>query len=88
MDVAWSLRKGRLPELSPLRPVGESGRLWTVTPRKWLPRSLWPRGDHSLFRQVVGAGRRLGFDHPVLWINDSTYAPLLAPHRVAEPSTT
>ena len=77
VDVGWALRKGRLPELSPLRPVGESGRLWAMTPRKWLPRSVWPRGDHSLFRQVVGTARRLGFRRPVLWINDSTYAPLI-----------
>jgi glycosyltransferase involved in cell wall biosynthesis len=78
VDIAWSLRKGRLPELPPLRSIGDSGRLWAMTPHKWLPRSLWPRGDDSLFRQVVKSGRRLGFDRPVLWINDSTYAPLIA----------
>jgi len=78
VDITWSLRTGHLPELGPLRAVGDSGRLWTMTPHKWLPRSVWPRGDGSLFRQVVRASRRLGFDHPVLWINDSTYAPLVA----------
>ncbi|MGD0312068.1 MAG: glycosyltransferase [Acidimicrobiales bacterium] len=77
VDVAWSLRHGRWPHRSPLRPVGSSGRLWAMAPRKWLPRRIWPGGDRSLCRQVVEAGRRLGFDRPVLWINDSTYAPLI-----------
>jgi teichuronic acid biosynthesis glycosyltransferase TuaH len=77
VDIAWSLREGRFPELSPLRSIGDTGRLWTMTPHKWLPRSVWPRGDHSLFRQVAAAGHRLGFVRPVLWINDSTYAPLI-----------
>ncbi len=78
VDVTWSLRQGHLPRLSPLRTIGDSGRLWAMTPTKWLPRRIWPRGDQSLFRQVVAAGRRLGFDRPVLWINDSTYAPFIA----------
>ena len=78
VDITWSLRHGRIPELAPLRAVGDTGRLWAMTPRKWLPRRIWPRGDRSLFRQAVAAGRRLGFDHPVLWVNDSTYAPFVA----------
>lgn len=77
VDVAWSLRQGRWPERSLLRPVGSSGRLWAMAPRKWLPRRIWPRGDRSLSDQVMEAGRRLRFDRPVLWINDSTYAPLI-----------
>jgi teichuronic acid biosynthesis glycosyltransferase TuaH len=77
IDVAWSLRQGRWPKRSPLLPVGSSGRLWAMAPRKWLPRRIWPHGDHSLGRQVLEAGRRLQFDRPVLWINDSTYAPLI-----------
>ena len=78
VDITWSLRHGRIPELAPLRAVGDTGRLWAMSPRKWLPRRIWPRGDRSLFRQAVAAGRRLGFDHPVLWVNDSTYAPFVA----------
>jgi glycosyltransferase involved in cell wall biosynthesis len=77
VDVAWSLRQGRWPKRSLLRPVGDSGRLWAMAPRKWLPRRIWPRGDRSLSDQVMEAGRRLRFDRPVLWINDSTYAPLI-----------
>ncbi len=78
VDIPWSLRSGHLPDLSPLRPIGDSGRLWAMTPHKWLPRSIWPRGDVSLFRQVLKAGHRLGMERPVLWINDNTYAPLMA----------
>jgi teichuronic acid biosynthesis glycosyltransferase TuaH len=77
IDVVWSLRQGRWPKRSLLRPVGSSGRLWAMAPRKWLPRRIWPRGDRSLSDQVMEAGRRLRFDRPVLWINDSTYAPLI-----------
>ena len=69
--------QGRWPPPSALRPIGDSGRLWAMAPRKWLPRRIWPAGDRSLFRQVIAAGRRLGFDRPVLWINDSMYAPML-----------
>jgi glycosyltransferase involved in cell wall biosynthesis len=78
VDITWSLRHGHLPELAPIRTVGDTGRLWAMTPRKWLPRRIWPRGDRALFRQATAAGRRLGFSRPVLWINDSTYAPFIA----------
>jgi teichuronic acid biosynthesis glycosyltransferase TuaH len=77
IDVMWTLRHGRWPASSDLRPIGSTGRLWAQAPRKWLPRKLWPSGDLSLGRQVVKAGDHLGFQRPVLWINDSTYAPLL-----------
>jgi teichuronic acid biosynthesis glycosyltransferase TuaH len=77
VDVAWSLRQGRWPERSTLRPVGDTGRLWTMAPRKWLPRRLWPSGDRSLGTQVLRAAHRLELRRPVLWINDSTYAPLI-----------
>jgi glycosyltransferase involved in cell wall biosynthesis len=78
VDITWSLRQGHLPALSPLRRVGDTGRLWAMSPRKWLPRRIWPRGDQALFHQVVAASRRLGFARPVLWINDSTYAPFVS----------
>lgn len=77
VDVAWSLRQGRRPERSALRTVGDSGRLWTMAPRKWLPRRVWPSGDRSLGTQVLRATHRLELRRPVLWINDSTYAPLI-----------
>ncbi len=77
IDVTWTLRHGRWPALSPLRPIGSTGRLWAQAPRKWLPRKLRPSGDHALGRQVEKAAHSLGFHRPVLWINDSTYAPLV-----------
>jgi glycosyltransferase involved in cell wall biosynthesis len=77
VDVGWSLRQGRWPGPSALRRIGDSGRLWAMAPRKWLPRRVWSGGDRSLFRQVISASRTLGFDRPVLWINDSMYAPIL-----------
>ncbi len=77
IDIPWTLRQGRLPKVSGLRSVGESGRLWAMAPHKWLPRRIWSGGDESLFRQVLSAARGLQFDRPVLWINDSMYAPLI-----------
>jgi teichuronic acid biosynthesis glycosyltransferase TuaH len=77
VDVAWSLRQGRWPARSALQPVGGTGRLWTMAPRKWLPRRVWPSGDRSLGTQVLRDAHRLGLHRPVLWINDSTYAPLI-----------
>jgi teichuronic acid biosynthesis glycosyltransferase TuaH len=77
VDMAWSLRQGRRPAASGLRSIGDSGRLWAMAPRKWLPRRIWPDGDRSLVRQVMAASNRLGLDRPLLWINDSLYAPLV-----------
>jgi teichuronic acid biosynthesis glycosyltransferase TuaH len=74
VDVTWSLAQRRWPSSARLRPIGDSGRLWGMAPRKWVPRRVWPAGDRSLGRQVLAAGARLGFDRPVLWVNDSTYA--------------
>jgi teichuronic acid biosynthesis glycosyltransferase TuaH len=77
VDVPWSLAQRTWPSPSSLRPIGDSGRLWAMAPRKWVPRRIWSAGDRWLFRQVIAASRTLGFDRPVLWINDSTYAPML-----------
>ena len=67
------------------RPGGRSekairadGRLVTFRPLKPLPRRLGGISDAALQRQVLGAARRMGFTRPVLWINDVTYAPLIA----------
>lgn len=76
VDVSWSLLHGRLPRLQRMRSVGDTGRLWALTPRKWLPRRLWPRANRSLAGQVVRAARRLHLDNPVLWVNDNDYAVL------------
>ena len=77
IDVLWSIRQGHLPKRSDLHPIGETGRLWAMAPRKWLPRRIRPGVDESLFRQVLSAGKELGFAKPLLWINDCTYAPLI-----------
>jgi teichuronic acid biosynthesis glycosyltransferase TuaH len=78
IDIPWSLVQRRWPAPSALRPIGQSGRLWGMAPRKWLPRRIWAGADRSLFRQVTAASHKLGFDRPVLWVNDSVYAPMVA----------
>ncbi len=77
IDVLWSLRQGKRPASGGLRPIGDTGRLWAMAPRKWLPRRIRPGTDESLARQVLAAGRTLGFERPLLWINDCTYAPMV-----------
>lgn len=80
IDVPWAIRH-RLPIAgNRLRPIGDSGRLWAVSPRKWLPRRLYPHVDRSLSRQVLRAARRLDMHDPVYWVNDSGYAALLDPY--------
>ncbi len=77
VDIPWSLVQRRWPRASGLRSIGDSGRLWAMAPRKWVPRRVWAGGDRSLFRQVTAASHKLGFERPVLWVNDSVYAPMV-----------
>ena len=77
VDVLWTLRQGGVPASGRLRPVGDTGRLWAMAPRKWLPRRIRPGIDAALARQVLAAGRTLGFDRPLLWINDVAFAPVI-----------
>jgi glycosyltransferase involved in cell wall biosynthesis len=77
VDVLWALRQGHLPASAKLRTVGDTGRLWAMAPRKWLPRRIRPGTDEGLARQVLRASRTLGFERPLLWINDCTYAPVV-----------
>lgn len=60
-----------------LHPVADYDRLWRLAPVKVLPRVVGPLADRSLARQLLGAVRRLGFRAPTLWVNDSSYAPLV-----------
>ena len=79
VDIAWVLVRGK-PRTSAarFRPIGSTGRLWAVAPRKWAPRRIRPWVDAGLGRQVLATARRLGFERPVLWINDANYAGLIA----------
>lgn len=82
LDVLHSIGHGRLPKIEPsVRQVGTSDRLWALRPVKVLPRVAGPWADHSLEAQIIGAASRLKFVSPVLWVNDSSYAGLLARTR-------
>jgi teichuronic acid biosynthesis glycosyltransferase TuaH len=76
LDMALSLVRRRFPRRAGLRAIGPTGRLWAMTPRKWLPRRVWPTTDRALGDQVRAASRRLGLERPLLWINDNSYADL------------
>ncbi|WP_217633950.1 glycosyltransferase [Raineyella antarctica] len=53
------------------------GRLRTFQPTKLLPRRLDPRSDRRAAGQVRRVASRVGFEHPVLWVNDPTGAEVL-----------
>ncbi|PRZ06401.1 glycosyltransferase involved in cell wall biosynthesis [Isoptericola sp. CG 20/1183] len=60
-------------------PAGDPGadRLRLYQPTKLLPRRIDPRADERLARGVRRAARTLGFDAPVLWVNDPAAATLV-----------
>ena len=55
-----------------------AGRLWLMEPTKWLPRRVDPRADDRLVSSVLRAVSRVGFDAPLLWVNATDGAHLLA----------
>ena len=59
------------------RRLAADARLTAFRPLKALPRRLGPPADALLLWQLRLAVRRIGFERPVLWINDVTYAPLI-----------
>jgi len=67
------VRIEKRPVRASLREI-QAGRLWQLTPSKWLPRVAGPFADRSLYGQVDHACAALGFDQPALWVNDSVYA--------------
>ena len=70
-DPLHDLRSNRRPALGHTLSVeGATGRLWTLGLVKWLPLRIDPGADARFTRSVRRAARRLGFAHPLLWIND------------------
>lgn len=60
------------------RSSGDAGdRLWLWQGTKLLPRRLDPGTDARWARRVVQAASRLGFESPLLWVNDPTGAEVL-----------
>lgn len=78
VDVLHEVRTATRTERARLpRPcIGRPG-VFVFRPRKVWPRILGPWADRSLTRQARDAAANVGLTDPVLWINDSTYAPLL-----------
>jgi teichuronic acid biosynthesis glycosyltransferase TuaH len=72
--VFQDLRAGRGVPVPKLRDVLGDGRLTAFSPVRPFPTRL--SSDGVLRAQVRTAARRLGLTHPVLWVNDVTYAPL------------
>jgi teichuronic acid biosynthesis glycosyltransferase TuaH len=77
-DLVYGLRCGRMPRWPQPRRVGGTARLWTLQPVKPLPRRAGPWSDRALWWQVRRAAAGLRLSDPVLWVNDTTYGPLIA----------
>ncbi|WP_288784194.1 glycosyltransferase [uncultured Microbacterium sp.] len=79
-DPVHDVSSGRPPRMGRGLRVAEGyeGRLQLLEPTKWLPRVLGDASDAMLARVVGAAVRRLGWERPVLWINDPLWAHLLA----------
>jgi glycosyltransferase involved in cell wall biosynthesis len=76
-DPLFDLGSRRVPALPRFRTLTDDGRLRTFRALKPLPRRLGALADRVLLSQVRLAVRALGFRHPVLWVNDVTYALLI-----------
>ena len=78
-DLLYGIRQGRLGRPRPLvRPVKDMPNVWALKPYKVLPRVLGGGADRQLARQVEHVVADLGFERPLLWINDTAYATLAA----------
>jgi glycosyltransferase involved in cell wall biosynthesis len=77
-DPLFDLSQRRPPQPPRLRSLAADGRLRAFRPLKVLPRRAGPIADRLLRSQVAGAAGVMGFSQPILWINDVTYAPLIA----------
>ncbi len=76
-DVATRHAPRRGHGVRPVTLSGAEGRLWSFQPTKLLPRRVDSQVDRRLARATTRAVRRLGFDAPILWINDPSSAELL-----------
>lgn len=77
-DPLFDLASRRLPTLPRFHTISADGRLHAFRPLKPLPRRIGPAADGLIRAQVATAVKLLGFTRPVLWINDVTFAPLIA----------
>ena len=60
------------------RSVEGRSRLLTYQPVKWMPRRVDRRADRRLAQRVMSTARRVGFERPLLWINDPGAADVSA----------
>lgn len=77
-DPLLDVAQRRRPQGAALRALRDDGRLHALRPLKPLPRRLGTLSDRVLRGQVLRAVARLQFARPIVWINDVTYAPLIA----------
>jgi teichuronic acid biosynthesis glycosyltransferase TuaH len=78
VDPISDLGRRRRPALPRIVSPPDEPRLRLFRPLRPLPRRLAGVSDRIVFAQVRHAVRLLGFHRPTLWVNDLTYATLLA----------
>jgi teichuronic acid biosynthesis glycosyltransferase TuaH len=81
VDLLHNLRAGRrrvAPRGLLQRNDIADGRLWTFQAGKIVPRVLGGFADRTLTASVQSAARKVGFERPVLWVNDPLCSPMLA----------
>lgn len=80
-DPLYDLRSRRRPRfghgLRAIQLDGAEGRLWSYQPTKLLPRRIDRGLDARWAREVRIVAERLGFENPLLWVNDPAGAAVL-----------
>jgi teichuronic acid biosynthesis glycosyltransferase TuaH len=77
VDMVHELRRGSIASGAGPPHPRHHPRVHVLRPRKWLPRVLGGFADRSLQRQVLDTVGELGLHHPLLWVNDASYAPFI-----------
>ena len=77
-DPLYDVMARRRPTLPRLRSISADRRLRVFRPIKPLPRKVGGFVDNLVCRQVSWMTSHLRFTRPTLWLNDVTYAPLIA----------
>lgn len=72
-----TVQRGRGLRPGPVLPGEDAARILLLEPTKLLPRRLDPAQDRRWARRIRRIARSIGFDRPLLWVNDPRGAAVL-----------